>query len=411
MKGNTEMKRILFANHAQFEGRRTNLGDWAIFEQMEETLLPEIKKGNIEIIVPSADVDYTNSHYHVKAFKRGGIGGIFRTLKWIVKSDIVLIGGGEIVQDRSSLVYIPYQLIRPFIAKLFGKKLFAYAIGVGEKEEISFLGKWQSKLVLNMFDIITVRDEKSYTVLREYLKVKRPEIYVTADPALNLKCRKVDEPGMESPYFVISVRSVYHRNGNLLPYAVRKKLKLVPKKYYEEINKFKNDVVEMVENLIEKYDFNAKFLNTYTGPKMSASDDKFTADVMRRITKKYQSKISVINTENTPAEIKYVLGKAQFIITVPLHPLILGASENVPVFSLAYASKNKSFMKQIGRSENIYSVEQIGQCLDVEKILCDIQNVMDNNKSYKNNLLKEVNYNKEKERKNFEKLMALCKLY
>ena len=401
------MKRILFANHAQFEGKRTNLGDWAIFEQMEEVFLPEIKRGSIEIIVPSSDVDYTNTHYHVTAFKRGGIQGVFRTLRWIIKSDMVLIGGGEIVQDRSSLVYIPYQLIRPFIAKLFGKKLFAYAIGVGEKEEISFWGKWQSKLVLNMFDIITVRDGKSAVVLQEYLKVKKPEIYVTADPALNLKAKKVDEANMESSYFVVSVRSVYHRNSNLLPFSIRKKLKLVPRRYYAEINLFKNDVAEIVEKLIEKYNFNVKFLNTYTGPQMSAADDEFTADVIGRIQPKYQSKISVINPENTPSEIKYILGKAQFIITVPLHPLILGASENVPVFSLAYASKNKSFMKQIGLSNNIYSVEQMGERLNVQKILDDIQTVMQNMTSYKKKLLKAVNYNKEKERENFKRLMML----
>ena len=158
------MKRIFLANHAQFEGKYTNLGDWAIFEQMENLFLPEIYNGNIEIIVPSGDIKYTIDNYQVIAFQRGGFRGIVNTLKWIKKSDIIVLGGGEIIQDRSSLVYIPYLLIRPLIAKILHKKLFGYAIGVGEKEEISFLGKIQSKIVLNMFDTITVRDEKSNTI-------------------------------------------------------------------------------------------------------------------------------------------------------------------------------------------------------------------------------------------------------
>lgn len=401
------LKRIFFANHAQFEGKYTNLGDWAIFEQMEEMFLPEIQKGHIEIVVPSADVEYTNSHYHVKAFKRGGIRGVINTLKWIIKCDMVLIGGGEIVQDRSSLVYIPYQLIRPLIAKMFGKKLFAYAIGVGEEKEISLVGKIQAKFVLNMFDVITIRDEKSYRVLREYLHVKKPEIYLTADPALNLKVKELSEINLEKPYFVMSIRSVYHRNGNLLPFSIRKRLGLVPKSYYKEIDNFKNDVAYLSERLMDKYGYRVKFLNTYTGRQMSASDDKFTADIISRISRKYKSNVDIIAFNNTPSENKCVLGHAQFIVSVPLHPLILGASENVPVFSLAYASKNKSFMRQIDRAENIYSVEKIGERLNVQIILSDIDKVMCNVENYKRRLLEVVNTNRDKEQDNYKLVMKL----
>lgn len=401
------MTRIFFANHAQFEGRYTNLGDWAIFEQMEKLFVPEIENGNIEIIVPSSDVIYTNSNYHVHAFKRGGIKGILNSLKWIIKSDIVVIGGGEIVQDQSSFVYIPYQLVRPFVAKILGKKLFAYAIGVGEKEEISFLGKLQAKFVLNMFDIITVRDEKSYKVLTQYLHVKKPQIYLTADPALNLEEKIVEEININKPYFVISARSVYHRNHNLLPFSVRKKMGLVSKEYYKEINQFKNDIALLTETIMAKYGLCAKFLNTYTGAQMSASDDKFTTDIILRIPDKYQTNIEVLNAVYTPSEIKYILGRSQFIITVPLHPLILGASENVPVFSLAYASKNKSFMHQIKRSQNVYKVEKIGDRLDLVRITADIDEVMNNIGTYKNNLKQIVEENKQKERNNYRLLMAL----
>jgi len=402
------LKRILFANHAQFEGKHTNLGDWAIFEQMVNKLSPQIKSGEIEVIVPSADVEFTNSHYPVKAFKRGGMQGIWNTLKWILKSDVVLIGGGEIVQDRSSLVYIPYQLIRPFIAKIFGKKLFGYAIGVGEEEEISAFGKWISKMVLDMFDIITVRDEKSFRVLKDFLKVKKPQIYITADPALNL-CADAVCQEKEKDYFVISVRSVYHRNHNILPFSMRQKLKLVSADYYEAIDQFKNEIAKMTDGLINKYGYEAKFLNTYIGAQMSASDDKFTTDVITRISDENRRNVSVIDVSYTPSQNKSVLGKAQFIVTVPLHPLILGASENVPVFSLAYASKNKCFMEQIKHPEHIYKVEQIEDKIDINKIMEDIDVVILNKKDYLSELKDVVDYNKQKEQLNSELLLNLVR--
>ncbi len=400
------MKRILFANHAQFEGRYTNLGDWAIFEEMIDMFHDDIINKKVEIIVPSSDTVFTMNHYPVTAFQRGGIRGIWNTLKWIIKSDVIVIGGGEIVQDKSSLIYIPYQLIRPLIGKVLSKKLFGYAIGVGEKEEISFIGKYQAKFVLNLFDIITVRDEKSYLVLTEYLQVKNPQIVLTADPALNLKAKYV-AMDMTPPFFVVSVRSVYHRNHNILPFSIRKKMGLMQKQYYAEIERFKADIAKLIDGLVDEYGYNVKFLNTYVGKSMSAADDKFTADIINRIDKSHIQNVSTIDLSLKPAEIKYILGQAQFIITVPLHPLILGASENVPVFALAYASKNKSFMKQIHHPEHIYPVESIGQKINVNKIQKDIRNVIKNRAAYLNELNELVTYNKQLEKKNFNLLKSL----
>lgn len=402
------MKKILFANHAQFERRHTNLGDWAIFEEMTDRFRDDVARHKVEIIVPSSDPAYTMTHYPVTAFQRGGIRGIINTLTWIAKSDVIVIGGGEIVQDKSSLVYIPYQLIRPLIGKMLGKKLFAYAIGIGEKEEISFIGKCQAKFVLNLFDIITVRDEKSYMVLKEYLQVKKPQMVLTADPALNLKAQSA-ATDIDQPFFVVSVRSVYHRNHNILPFSIRKKMGLLPKQYYSEIERFKTDIAKLADGLMDEYGYHVKFLNTYVGKSMSAADDKFTADIISRMEPSHIHNVSTIDLSLKPAEIKYLLGQSQFIITVPLHPLILGASENVPVFAIAYASKNKSFMKQIRHPEHIYPVESIGQKLNIGQIRKDIRDVMKNRTAYLNELNEIVTYHKKLEKKNFHLLKSLLK--
>ncbi len=92
------MIKIFFANHAQFEGRQTNLGDWAIFEQMYHDLKEkQIEDDNIEIIVPSLDPIFTNKKYQETTFTRGGIKGIVNTLKWLLtfqdtKTEIEVFG-------------------------------------------------------------------------------------------------------------------------------------------------------------------------------------------------------------------------------------------------------------------------------------------------------------------------------
>lgn len=393
--------RVLFANHAQFEGRRTNLGDWAIFEQMVSVFNPYIEKDIIEVVVPSTEVDFTESNYPVKAFKRNGIMGFFNTVKWILKSDAVIIGGGEIVQDQSSMVYIPYQLFRPLIGKIFGKKLFGYAIGVGEKEEITKLGQIEARFVLNMFDVITVRDEKSYRVLTEVLRVNKPKVVLTADPALNLNSIKSSyEKGdyEKEKYFVISARSVFHRNHNILPFSMRKKLGLIPKEYVAKIDEFKSDLANLADSIVDDYNINVKFLNTYTGKSMSAGDDLFTNDIVSRM--KNKDRVSIIDPKNTPSMIKDVLGKSMFVVTVPLHPLILSASENVPIFAMAYSSKSKSFMNQMNLSKYIYPLESYSDRLPFETIKSDISEVINNKDVYLETLKNVVDLNQEREKNN-----------
>lgn len=404
------MKTIYFANHAQFEGRYTNLGDWAIFEQMIGQFEPDIADGKCRVVVASSDPEFTAANYPVTAFQRGGLKGILETLKWLKQSDVIVIGGGEIVQDLSSMVYIPYQLLRPLVGSLFGKKLFAYAIGVGEPWEISTLGRLEAKFVLNRFDVITVRDRKSYKVLKDYIGVNKPKIYQTADPALNLEAKETDADVSEKPYIVMSVRSVYHRTRSLLPFSIRKKLNLVPKVYYSEIDIFKDKMAEIADYMIDQYHCNVLFLNTYTGKSMSANDDAFSADVMSRISEKNQKAVKVIDGSLHPCQIKKVLGGAELIVSVPLHPLILGASEGVPSISLAYASKSMCFMKEAGMKKYIHHVVKLGQAVDEAQIMMQIDEIFKEKEAVRKKMNGRVDRLKKEETKNILLLKELAEL-
>ena len=140
---------------------------------------------------------------------------------------------------------------------------------------------------------------------------------------------------------------------------------------------------------------------------MSAADDAFTQDVIKKIASDSRRHISVIDPQKTPAEVKEVLSRAEFILSVPLHPLILGASENVPVLSLAYASKNICFMEQIKQSQYIYPVENIGERVPVSKILTDIDFIIKHREEHVKKL-REITYRLKKiEKENVRLLLEL----
>lgn len=150
-----------------------------------------------------------------------------------------------------------------------------------------------------------------------------------------------------------------------------------------------------------------KFLNTYVGEKMSASDNLFTVDVINRTSQKSRDYIEIIDIKNTPRENKAVLRDAEFILTVPLHPLILGASEGVPVLSLAYASKNVCFMKQIKQDKYIYRVENLGDKIPMERVLNDIDFIVKNRAKCSKEIQQIVKPLKELERMNAKLLLDL----
>ena len=141
---------------------------------------------------------------------------------------------------------------------------------------------------------------------------------------------------------------------------------------------------------------------------MSARDDLFTADIVERLSCMMKADIGIIDDSYTPSQKKYVLSKAIFIISIPLHPLILGASENVPVFGLAYASKSASFMAQIAHPEHVFKVEKAGDRLNVDEILLYVDEVLKNN-HYRDELKKTMDTLKKEEQKNAELLLELIR--
>lgn len=403
------MVNILFANCAQFEGKYTNLGDWAIFEAMLQSMKREIDEKEIEIMVPSADPDFTVRNYPVRAFQRGGIRGCVNTLQAIIWADVVLIGGGEIVQDLSSIVYLPYQFIRPMIAKLFGKKVYGYAIGIGEPWEISPFGKLQARFALNRFDAITVRDMKSKYVAENYLQVKNKNIFVGADPALVLETLNGGGVNSSEEYIVFSVRSVYHREHNLLPFAIRKRFNLISPRYYEAIKEFKQEIVYVVQKVLQRYPYNIRFLITYNGREMSAGDAVFTKDIVNHFSRKELSRIHMID-ETRPYKLKGILGKARLVISVPLHPIILAASEGVPVISLAYASKSTAFMKEIGMEKYISTVRNVDEKVDGVALMDLIDNIDREHDIISQQISEKMISLKQREKENLAHLMKVIQL-
>jgi len=380
--------RIFLANQAQFEGIRTNLGERAIFSQMLKEIREHIPDAEISVL--SSDLAYTKGTFNVLAVPLGGVRGAMNTLSAIFGCDVLIVGGGELIQDKSSLAMIPYILMRPSIAKILGKKVVAYGVGIGEDDEITSFGKLLSRLVMNKFDLITTRDTKSTEMLAN-MRINKPEIIQAADVANNLvPCHReraeaiLAKEGVydiRRPKVTFSMRSVFHRTHSVLPFSYRKKLGLLPLEYHEKIKEFKQIIAQAADYVIEKYGADVLFIPAYKGEKLSAMDDTFSMEIIQIMKNKNQA--FLIRGDYEPEEIKGLFSLAELLVAVPLHSLILSGSSGIPLIDINYASKGKAYMEQIGQEKYILHAENPSDNIELDALINMIDDVWLNRRSIK----------------------------
>lgn len=164
-----------------------NFGDEAILT----LLVNHLKSINSDITVFSSDAEYTQKKLHVNAINSFNIKQVFNILK---NTDILISGGGSLLQDATSLKSLIYYSFLIFIALLFRKKVIIFAQGIGPLN--NFLSGFLVINLLKNCSLVTVRDEKSQQFLNKY-NIKS---ILMPDPifSLNIKpVKKTDVIGIQ----------------------------------------------------------------------------------------------------------------------------------------------------------------------------------------------------------------------
>ncbi|HEX5324797.1 MAG TPA: polysaccharide pyruvyl transferase CsaB, partial [Capsulimonadaceae bacterium] len=177
------MKRIVLSGYYGFQ----NAGDEAVLAGLIMALRAARPENELEITALSIDPARTKLEHGINALHRYRTGQVLRA---IGRADLVLSGGGSLLQDSTSAHSIFYYLAIIRLAQMMGKKTMFIAQGIGP-----LIRKRSRKLtasVANRCSAITVRDNASCELLRE-IGVKRP-ITVTADPALLLEPEQLGPP-------------------------------------------------------------------------------------------------------------------------------------------------------------------------------------------------------------------------
>ena len=175
------MKKVVLAGYYGMY----NTGDEAILAATVNALRET--RDDLRLVVLSADPQGTSAAYQLEAFNRMSPLGVCKAL---FHADLVLFGGGSLLQDITSRRSLVYYLAVLRLARILARRVMIYANGVGPVSWAT--GRRIVAEAVSSADAITVRDEDSAAELRA-MGVTRQEIHVTADPVFLLKPRPRDE--------------------------------------------------------------------------------------------------------------------------------------------------------------------------------------------------------------------------
>lgn len=311
-----EIYKKILAKHVIMSGYFgfSNSGDDAILKSILESF--KALDPNLNIKVLSKDPGLTENEYGVPAVDRFKL---FDVIKSIKASDMLISGGGSLLQDKTSSRSIWYYLLIMKLAKHYKKKVFVYSNGVGpinKKFNRNF-----TRRVLNKVDYITLRDIDSYNFIKT-IGVNNQNVKVLSDPVFNLK-EASDE----------SIREKFDINKDTVLVSVRSWMN--DEKLIDELVKFLNYLIDQGKNIV--------FMPMQM-PRDTTISEKIAANL----------KSSKIIDEKYPVEILMNLMKnADFIVAMRLHAMIYAIHQNLPFIGLSYDPKTETVLKDFDESINI----------------------------------------------------------
>ena len=294
------MKKVLVSGYIGFN----NFGDEAIFY----ALSTHLKNLGYDVSALCANQEQVSKTYDVKTyhFKKP-----FEILKAILNCDVLISGGGSLLQNKTSNFSLLYYLFIILLAKICAKKVIIFAQGI---EPI--IGKnyeFITKSILKLVDFITVRDEKSKKLLASW----NINSTLISDPAYSLV---QDIEIKEKEGLIVQLRSFRGMDKELLANLAR--------------SIFKN-----YQGKVKVFSFQDEI------------DEKICLDFIGEL-KKNNLETEFISNKPINETIE-IINKAKYVISTRLHGLIIANALKSKTFAINYDEKIKTLVNEL----NIGSID------------------------------------------------------
>jgi len=294
-----------------------NSGDDALLM----SIINDLKKNDnsAKITVLSKNPKKTGLQYLVNAVNRYNP---FSLIKTIATCDLLISGGGTLIQDATSTKSLFYYLFVIKLAQIFHKKVMLYANGIGPLN--SFKNIENTRKILDKVDLITLRDPKSKEEL-DKIGITKPRVELTADPAFLIEANESGKSVLES-------------------YGVPKDKPLM----CVSVREWKNNPDDFVEIMASFCDYAAEKYGLFTV--FLTMQQKVDFAIASDIKDKMRNK-SVVIGGNYPVEtLLSVMDEMTVSVGMRLHTLIYSASRMIPLIGIVYDPKINGFLEYLGNN-------------------------------------------------------------
>jgi polysaccharide pyruvyl transferase CsaB len=286
-----------------------NLGDEALLDVIVAQLRARYPAGAIDVL--SADPAATTARLPVEATPRADLTAVRRAID---RADVVLSGGGGLLQNVTSLRSLVYYagIIRAAVRARKRTMIFAQSIG-----PLDVFGRAVVRACCGSISAATVRDERSRRLLTRLLPKVRIER--TADPVflfdpdsepLDLAAEGLDGTG---PLVIVSVRRWQNTEATVAL------------------------LTAAIDHLAQEHGAQVAFL-----PLGGASDADVSSTVIRRARS-----APLLLPAMTLGQAAQIISRAQLVIGMRLHALIIAARLGVPFTAIPYDPKVTSLLDDL----------------------------------------------------------------
>ncbi len=297
-----------------------NAGDEAVLAGIREGFARRAGE-RVRLTALSQEPEATRALHGIPAIDRMNMAAVRETLS---RTDLLLSGGGSLLQDTTSMRSLLYYL---WIARMAYRRrvpVMFYAQGMGPLHRP--LSRSLVRAVANRAACITVRDPSSAQLLRA-IGVTNPKLEVTADPAFALS------PATKRVVEDLLMREAIPADAPLVGVALRPwgGTGQSPVASY----------ARLLDLLAQRGDAHVVLL-----PMQMPGDLAFAEQVVAQTGKPDQ--FLIVRNAYPPAALLGLVGRMSAMVAMRLHALIFAAHAGTLPFALAYDPKVDHLMRGLG---------------------------------------------------------------
>lgn len=313
-------------------------------------------RGLSEVTVLSTNPPKTTARFNVPSVPRSPFNRA--TLRTLRGAKTLILGGGGLIQDGTSVYNLPIYAIFTALAWLFGLKVIGWGQGV---EPIwTLLGKLLARFICRSALYFSVRDPGSRRLLG-LAGASTDDIAVTADPAFLIRPRSVETRSSRArPQVIFCLRGLSDNHPGLnlhylLPVGVRHRLGTGWRRPEAEQQAFIAAVSRGIKLCTGELESEALLLPMWPG----RDDAMLLAARKGAIEMGADARYIVVGKrEEDPARFAGQIAAADMLVSMRLHALVFAATSGVPCIALSYARKVRGLMRMLGKERWVIEVDR-----------------------------------------------------